>query len=93
MSHEPAWQNSALYSPAIWRARVIRWTQLRVRLSVPSWIEPFAECFLQGLYGAWCLYYFTSNLNYCIVFYFLHVMIWYLLDYVQLLIIEVKYYI
>lgn len=90
MSHEPAYQNSSDYSPAILRARVIRWTQLRLRQSVPAWIEPLGDCFCQALYGAWSVYYIWDSWTYALVLFGCHVLLCFLNDYLQLYIIEVN---
>lgn len=91
LSHGLAWQNAADYSISTLNERIIRWTMMRVRHSVPSWLQPLAECFLQGLYGAWIIYYFTSDWQNTILFFLLHIVIWFLFDFTLLQILEVMY--
>lgn len=89
MAREPAWQNSSEYSVAIWKRRIIRWNRLIVRISPIFWFQPCCECFIQGLYLAWPLIYLTFSWQYVLIAYAIHVALWFINDYIQILIIEV----
>ena len=88
LANEPAWQNSADYSPSFLQARVIRWTKLVLRIHFIFWLQPFSECFLQGLNGVWFIQKYL-DWKYAFIFYAIHIVFWYLLDYLQLQAIEV----
>ena len=81
-------QNSATYSVPSWQKRMIRWCKLRLKLSPMSWFEPIQECFMLGLATSWTVnYLFGWN---SLVFFLIHVLGWFLSDYMLLKIVQVK---
>jgi len=82
LSHQPGLQNSATYSLPAWQKRMIRWCKLRLKLTILSWLEPFQECFMLGLCTSWTVY-VLFGLN-SFVFFFVHVLCWFLSDYILL---------
>ena len=91
LSHQPAMQNAAAYSLSIWRKRILRWNQLRVRQSLLALMEPLFDCFFMGIYSSIIcmhLYFEWSSKNTCLFFAF-HVLLCFLLDYTLIQIIEV----
>ncbi|XP_022092848.1 ceramide glucosyltransferase-like [Acanthaster planci] len=83
LSSFPAMQNPGNYSVKSFGKRMVRWTTVRTS-SVPSTIilEPFSEMLVCGLCCAWAVYY-LFNFD-PILFIMLHVLQWFLLDYIQL---------
>ncbi len=79
LSHQPAMQNSANYSVPMWKKRMIRWCKLRLKMTVPAWLEPMQECLLLGLTTSWTVNY-LFNWN-SLVFFMSHVLLWFLMDY------------
>ena len=71
LSHQPASQNSAVYSVPTWQKRMIRWCKLRLKLNPMAWLEPIQECFLLGAVSSWSVsYLFGWN---SLVFFLIHV--------------------
>jgi len=88
LSHQPAMQNSAVYSVSNWQKRMIRWCKLRLRLTPGAWLEPCQECFLLGIYTSW-----TVNILFgwnSLVFFMIHVLAWFLCDYMMLKLVQVS---
>lgn len=86
LSHQPAIQNSATYSVPSWQKRMIRWCKLRLKLSPMAWFEPIQECFMLGLATSWTVnYLFGWN---SLVFFLIHVLGWFLSDYLLLKIVQ-----
>lgn len=84
---QPAMQNVGLSSVANFQARMMRWAKLRASL-VPLTIvlEPVSECFLLGAIVSWAvsvIFHWSP-----LAFFFVHVLVWFLLDYVQLLVVQ-----
>lgn len=89
LAHQPAIQNSSTYSVPVWHRRMIRWCKLRLKLSVMPWLEPMQECFLLGLTTCW-----TVNVLFgwnSLVFFLIHVLGWFLCDYMLLKIVQVTF--
>lgn len=84
---QPALQNSGAYSVRYFQARMIRWRRLRVSLAPLTIVmEPLSECLLLGLVTSWSvgrLFDWSST-----AFFFVHLLIWSLLDYALLLVIQ-----
>ncbi|ESO92359.1 hypothetical protein LOTGIDRAFT_120942 [Lottia gigantea] len=87
ISSETAKQNSGHYSIPHFHARLIRWTKLRIA-TIPTIIvfEPIFQCMLLGALSSWAVSYlfdWTSS-----VFFLVHVLVWFLLDYILAKIIQ-----
>lgn len=87
VSSLPALQNPGCSSVRTFRERLKRWTKLRSAM-VPHTIilEPLSECLILGAFTSWAVY--VIFLWDPIVFYLVHVLIWFLLDYTLLSIIQ-----
>lgn len=87
ISSQPAWQNSGLCEVGLFQTRVARWAKLRFAM-LPHLIllEPLSECMLLGALVAWA----TSFLFQWDAFavYLLHLLLWFLLDWMLLSIIQ-----
>lgn len=86
LAHKPAMQNSAVYSVSSWQKRMIRWCKMRLRMTAGAWLEPMQECFVLGLYTSW-----TVNILFgwnSLVFFMIHVLAWFLSDYMMLKIVQ-----
>jgi ceramide glucosyltransferase len=84
---QPAWQNAGNYSISNFQARMIRWAKLRGAL-VPCTLilEPLSECILLGIIAAWAV---TVMFNWSgLAFFFVHVLVWFLFDYILLVVIQ-----
>ncbi|XP_038049544.1 ceramide glucosyltransferase-B-like [Patiria miniata] len=89
ISSFPAMQNSANTSLESFAKRMVRWTTVRTS-SVPSILilEPFSESILCGLCCTLAVYYLFHWDP--IVFFMVHMLQWFLLDYVQLRTMQVE---
>ena len=88
LSHQPALQNNANYSVPAWKKRMVRWCKLRLKLTPAAWLEPLQECFLLGLATSWTVHFlFAWN---SLVFFLVHVLGWFVCDYVILSIAQVR---
>lgn len=87
ISNQPAMQNSSLVDVESFHNRISRWAKLRIAM-LPHLIilEPLSECLLLGVIAAWSSYYLFS-LDPISVFLF-HVLLWFLLDFCLLSIIQ-----
>lgn len=89
ISHQPAWQNIGNCAIPSFQARITRWAKLRIAM-VPFTIvfEPISECMMLGALAAWA----TCWLFACdpIVVYLLHILCWFLLDWILLSIVQVR---
>lgn len=87
ISHQPAWQNIGNCAIPSFQARITRWAKLRIAM-VPFTIvfEPISECMMLGALAAWA----TCWLFACdpIVVYLLHILCWFLLDWILLSIVQ-----
>lgn len=88
ISSQPALQNSGVCDIGSFQARLTRWAKLRVAM-VPTLIllEPMAECLVVGLFAAWSvsvLFHWDS-----LVFYLIHILVWFLSDWILLSIVQV----
>ena len=87
VSNIPALQNSGEYSVRKWTERMIRWCKLRMRLSPLAYLEPLQECFSSSIMaGMVTSYLFEWN---ALVVAACHVLIWFILDYALLRIVQV----
>ncbi|XP_071453422.1 ceramide glucosyltransferase [Hetaerina americana] len=84
---QPAWQNSGICEVNSFQARLTRWAKLRVAM-VPYTIvfEPLSECMVIGGIASWAVS-FLFNLD-PLVFYLVHILVWFLLDWILLSIIQ-----
>ncbi|XP_033636856.1 ceramide glucosyltransferase-B-like [Asterias rubens] len=89
ISSYPAMQNSANYSLESFGKRMVRWTTVRTS-SVPSTIimEPFSEAIVCGICAAWAANFLLGWDP--IVFFMVHTLQWFLLDYIQLRALQVE---
>ncbi|XP_064404838.1 ceramide glucosyltransferase-B-like isoform X2 [Halichondria panicea] len=86
LSTKLALLNQGTKSAALYRARVTRWTRLRVAmLPFPSLLEPFSECFCISLLGALSAKFLGFSF---LVFLISYVIIWFLSDMVLLKIVS-----
>ncbi|XP_076353090.1 ceramide glucosyltransferase-like isoform X1 [Tachypleus tridentatus] len=87
ISSQPAWQNSGHCDISSFRNRITRWGKLRFAM-VPHTIffEPLSECLFLGIFVAWSAN-FLFNWD-CFVLYLVHVLVWFLLDWILLCIIQ-----
>lgn len=87
VSSLPGLQNSGCSNTRAFRERLKRWTKLRCAM-VPHTIilEPLSECLILGAFTSWAVY--VLFLWDPIVFYLVHVLVWFLLDYTLLSIIQ-----
>lgn len=87
ISSQPALQNSGQCDITNFQQRLIRWAKLRVAM-VPTTIllEPLSECFIIGAFASWSvsvLFRWDS-----LVFYLIHILVWFLSDWVLLSIVQ-----
>lgn len=87
ISNQPALQNSGFCDISSFQARLIRWAKLRVAM-VPTTIllEPLSECMVLGAFAAW-----SASLIFKwdpLVFYLVHILTWFLSDWVMLSIVQ-----
>lgn len=84
---QPAWQNPGTYSVANFQARMTRWVKLRS--AVQPFIvlmEPISEWLILGLIMSWAV---TVIFGWSpVAFFFVHTLVWFLLDYILLRIIQ-----
>ncbi|XKL59184.1 hypothetical protein PGB90_000200 [Kerria lacca] len=87
ISSLPALQNPGCSNLKAFRERLKRWTKLRSAM-VPHTIilEPLSECLILGIFTSWAVY--VIFMWDPVVFYLVHVLIWFLLDYTLLSIIQ-----
>ncbi|XP_074643666.1 ceramide glucosyltransferase-like isoform X2 [Tubulanus polymorphus] len=83
ISTYPALQNSGYYSVSHFQNRLLRWKQLRSAMAPHTiLLEPMTECFFLGATASLSVsYLFGWN---SIVFFLLHMLVWFLLDYIML---------
>lgn len=87
ISSNPALQNAGTYSVSNFQARMIRWIKLRTSLiPVTAILEPASECLLMGVGGSWAV---SSLFDWSgLAFFFVHALLWFLLDYILLLVLQ-----
>lgn len=87
VSSLPSLQNPGCSNVRAFRERLKRWTKLRSAM-VPHTIllEPLSECLILGAFTSWSVY--VLFLWDPIVFYLVHVLVWFLLDYTLLSIVQ-----
>lgn len=87
ISSQPALQNSGICQVTSFQARLARWIKLRLAMiPLVTLIEPLSECVLLGAATAWaCHYLFKWD---PLVFYLVHLLIWFLCDFILLKIIQ-----
>lgn len=87
---QPALQNSGQCDISNFQARLTRWAKLRVAM-VPTTIllEPLSECLIVGAFASW-----SVNVLFgwdSLVFYLIHILFWFLSDWILLSIVQVSY--
>lgn len=91
ISSQPAMQNCGTCNIASFQARLTRWAKLRVAM-VPTMIllEPLSECMIVGVFASWAV---NVLLHWdALVFYLVHILLWFLSDWILLSIVQVKYF-
>lgn len=89
VSSQPAMQNSGICNINTFQARLKRWAKLRVAM-VPTMIlvEPLSECMIVGAFASWAVsLLFRWD---ALVFYLVHILIWFLSDWLLLSIVQVR---
>ena len=88
ISRQPAWQNPGTCQIPSFQKRVTRWAKLRIAM-VPTTIifEPMSECMMLGALAAWANYWLFQWDP--VAIYLMHVLVWFLLDYILLTIVQV----
>lgn len=89
ISNQPAIQNSGICDISKFQERLIRWAKLRVAM-VPTTIllEPLSECMVLGALASWSA---ALLFNWDpLVFYLVHVLTWFLSDWILLSIVQVN---
>lgn len=87
IASQPAWQNSGVCDIAMFQDRMMRWAKLRIPMvPLTAFFEPLSECMLLGTLAAWAI----NFLFQCDVFvvFLVHVLVWFLLDWLLLCIIQ-----
>lgn len=89
ISNHPALQNSGICDIKSFQHRLTRWTKLRVAM-LPTTIllEPLSECMILGALTAW-----SASVIFKwdpIVFYLVHILSWFLSDWLLLSIVQVN---
>jgi len=89
ISHQPAWQNCGACHIPSFQKRVTRWAKLRIAM-VPTTIifEPMSECMMLGALAAWANYWLFAWDPLGI--YLLHILVWFILDYILLKTVQVS---
>lgn len=84
---QPGMQNCGSYSIAEFHKRLIRWSQLRTSM-IPMFIilEPLSECMMLGVLASLAAEYMFDISP--MAFFLLHVLVWFLLDYILMQIVE-----
>ncbi|CAI9724017.1 ceramide glucosyltransferase-like [Octopus vulgaris] len=84
---EPGMQNCGTYSIGEFHKRLIRWSQLRTSM-IPMFIifEPLSECMMLGVLASLAVEYMFDISP--LAFFLLHVLVWFLLDYILMQIVE-----
>lgn len=87
VSSQPALQNSGICDLGSFQARLTRWAKLRQAMMPPMIVmEPLSECMVVGVCASWAvsvLFGWTA-----LVFYLVHVLMWFLSDWVLLSIVQ-----
>lgn len=78
-----------LISADEWLPSGFRWIKLRTSLiPVTAILEPASECLLMGVGGSWAV---SSLFDWSgLAFFFVHALLWFLLDYILLLVLQVS---
>lgn len=87
ISSLPALQNPGCSNVRAFTERLKRWTKLRSAMAPHTIIlEPLSECLILGAFTSWAVY--VILLWDPVVFYLVHTLIWFLLDYTLLSIVQ-----
>lgn len=84
---QPALQNAGNSTVINFQARMMRWIKLRSTL-VPStiFLEPISESVILGMLISWSV---SVLFGWCpLVFFFVHILVWFLLDYILLRVVQ-----
>ncbi|KAI0210222.1 Ceramide glucosyltransferase [Lamellibrachia satsuma] len=84
---QTAMQNPGTYSVSSFQARMTRWAKLRSAVQpFIILLEPASECLLCGLIASWVM---TVLFGWSpVAFFFVHVLVWFVLDYILLRVIQ-----
>ncbi|XP_054161394.1 ceramide glucosyltransferase-B-like isoform X2 [Oppia nitens] len=87
ISSQPAWQNSCTPDIDSFQNRITRWAKLRIAM-IPHMIllEPLSECLMLGAIAAWAVSFLVQCDPFAV--YLFHLLLWFLLDYVLLCIVQ-----
>ena len=68
-----------------------RWTKLRSAMCpIATFFEPFSECMVLGAISAWSvLFLFRWD---PLAFFFVHILLWFVMDWALLLVVQVIFY-
>ena len=87
ISSQPALQNSKQGDISSFHSRITRWTKLRIAMTpIAIFCEPFSECMLLGSLTTWSV--MTVFGWDPLSFFFIHLLIWFLMDWILLLVIQ-----
>jgi len=87
ISSQPALQNSGDGGVLLFQNRLTRWTKLRnAMLPHLIFVQPLSDCIILGLASAWAVLYLFSWDP--LAFFFIHLLVWYLMDWILLLVIQ-----
>lgn len=87
IASQPALQNSGLCQVTAFQARLARWIKLRLAMiPLTTIIEPLSDCVLLGVASAWASHYLVRWDP--LVFFLVHLLVWFLCDFVLLSIIQ-----
>ncbi|KAL3314863.1 hypothetical protein Ciccas_006510 [Cichlidogyrus casuarinus] len=85
VASQPAWQHAIVPSIKQFQDRMLRWYQLRLAMvPVASLLELFSGCFINGIVHAFCYAYLFPYLIDPVAFFFFHVLIWFMMDFIML---------
>ncbi|KAL3867836.1 hypothetical protein ACJMK2_040682 [Sinanodonta woodiana] len=89
ISSHTAMQNSGMYSISQHHNRLVRWMKLRTAmLPLTMFLEPVSQCMVMGALVSWAVTYLFDWSP--LMFFLGHVLVWFLLDYLQIKVIENK---
>lgn len=87
VASQPALQNSGICEVTAFQARLARWIKLRLAMvPVITVVEPLSECVLLGAGSSWATHYLFNWDP--LVFFLVHLLVWFLFDFVLLSIIQ-----
>lgn len=87
ISNQPEWQNSGVCDVRAFQERLKCWAKLRLTM-IPTVVlfEPLTQCMVIGALAAWSTSFLFSWDTF--VFYLIHILIWFLFDWILFTIIQ-----